>query len=191
MRNRKKNLLPIVVVLLVAVGVGLGIYLAGQRGSSPARPVAEKPSATSETQKTTREVKIYRVVVKDNEAHLRAATRTVVAEGSAIEMALSALVEQGDDADLANPIPKGTKLLGVDVTDGLAKVDFSREFKANFAGGSEAEGLIIQVIVRTMAQFDEVKKVQILVDGKPIDSLGHADLSEPLDVRWVSSEFNE
>lgn len=185
----KIRTLCIVVLALLGFGAGLGIYINNAR--TPAPGPDAKEHRTPAVHKTTQEVKVYRVAVKDEQPRLQATKQKVESDGSPIEMARIKLVEQGDDPDLVNPIPKGTKLLGVEVTNGLAKVDFSHEFRDNFTGGSEGEALIIQVILRTMAQFDEVKKIQILVDGKPLDTLGHAELSEPLDVRWVSPEFNE
>lgn len=185
---KNKNLY-IAIILLLGFGAGLGIYISSARKTAPT-PNERKHRASVNGEKKTHEVTVYRVVVEDNEARLHATKQTVESEGSPIEMALIKLVEQGDKPGMVNPIPNGTRLLGVDITDGLAKVDFSREFRDKFAGGSEGEALIIQVILRTMAQFDEVKKVQILVEGKPIETLGHADLSAPLDVRWVSSEFS-
>lgn len=186
MRNKA---LPILIAVLVALGIGLGIYLTRPKSPAPAATSIEtsKPPTTGEDQ--TREVKVYGVVVENNQPRLQATKQTITTKDSLIESTLRALIEQGSTADLTNPIPKGTELLGVQVKDGLANVDFSREFRDNFTGGSEGEALIIAVILRTMAQFDEVKKVQILVEGKPIDSLGHADLSQPLDVRMVGSEF--
>ena len=51
-------------------------------------------------------------------------------------------------------------------------------------GGSAAEYYSISALVRTLgANFPEVRAVQILVDGQPVDSLaGHFDTSGPLDV---------
>lgn len=186
MRNRA---LPILIAVLVALGIGLGVYLTRPKSPAPTAVPTETSKTPTTGESQTREVKVYGVVVENNQPRLQATTRTISGKDSLIETTLRALIEQGSTDGLTNPIPKGTELLGVEVKDGLAKVDFSREFRDNFTGGSEGEALIIAVILRTMAQFDEVKRVQILVEGKPIDSLGHADLSQPLDVRMVGSEF--
>lgn len=188
MRNKA---LPILIAVLVVLGIGLGIYLTRSKSAAPTATSIETSKPPNAGEDQTRQVKVYGVVVENNQARLQATTQTISAKDSVIEATIRALIEQGSTADLTNPIPKGTELLGVQVRDGLAKVDFSREFRENFTGGSEGEALVIAVILRTMAQFDEVKKVQILVEGKPVDSLGHADLSQPLDVRMVGSEFGE
>jgi spore germination protein GerM len=101
------------------------------------------------------------------------------------------LVEQGDGKDASNPIPEGTRLLGLTVENGLATVDLSREFQDNFVGGSQGEALVVGTILRTLGQFPEVRRIRILVEGKPIDSLGHLDLSGPLDVDSVGTGFGD
>ncbi len=77
-------------------------------------------------------------------------------------------------------IPKNTKLLSVKVNNGVATVDFSKEFKSNFAGGSTNEIMLIGSIVDTLTQFDDVKSVQFTIEGKKLDALsGHLDLTVP------------
>jgi spore germination protein GerM len=186
----RRVVLAIVVVVLVGLCVGLGVYLSRPKPPEPTTSVVRHQIPQAEEHRT-KEVKVYQVVVENNQPRLQATKETIASDGKPIENAMRKLVEQGSGGGLTNPIPKGTKLLGVNVKDGLAKVDFSREFRDNFTGGSEGEALVIGVILRTLSQFDEVKKVQFLVEGKPIESLGHAPLSEPLDVGWVSPEFNE
>lgn len=186
----KRPALVAVIVVLVALCVALGVYLSRPESPEPATSVVRQQAPKS-AESRPREIKIYRVIVENNRPRLQATTEAVAAGGDPIENAMRQLVEQGSSGELSNPIPRGTRLLGVEVKDGLAKVDLSREFRDNFTGGSEGEALVIGVILRTLSQFDEVKKAQILVEGKPIDTLGHADLSQPLDVEWVSPEFGE
>ena len=86
-------------------------------------------------------------------------------------------------ADPATPLPTGTKLLSLTITDGLATADFSRELKANFHGGDTEEAETVNSILRTLGQFPTVSKVQILVEGHRVDSLGGLlVISDPLPV---------
>lgn len=184
-----KNRPLLIVVLIIAVGmcVVLGMYLAGQDSAAPTGTSVEEPGLAKDGVQKNRQVTVYRVVVENNQPRLREKVASV--SGDPVEAALKELIGQGDELDSTNPIPRGTRLLGVDVKDGVATVDFSREFRDNFKGGSEGEALLLTVITKTLQQFDEVKTVRLLVEGKPLETLGHADLSEPLDVRGVS-EFN-
>lgn len=82
------------------------------------------------------------------------------------------------------PFPQGTRLLRASVQNGLAEVDFSRELVSNFPGGSTTEVWIVQSLCKTLAQFSDIEKARILVEGKPIETIGeHLDLSEPIPVR--------
>lgn len=78
-------------------------------------------------------------------------------------------------------MPKDAKVLSVKVDKkGIATVDFSKEFKQNFSGGSTGELMLIGSIVDTLTEFKEVKAVQFTIEGKQLSELsGHLDLSEP------------
>ena len=183
----KKGPRAFIIMVLIIACMAFGVYLAIKHGPAPVK----QPTATQrETAPTApKKVKVYRVAVENNRPVLRA-TETEVAPGeNPTEAALRQLIEQGDNADLANTIPKGTRLLGLNVKNGLATVNLSREFRDNFAGGSEEEGATIGAILRTLGQFSEIKRVQFLVEGKPIDTLGHIDISGPQDINATGSEF--
>jgi len=82
-----------------------------------------------------------------------------------------------------SPLPIGTRLLSVKIASGLATVDFSGEFQKNFHGGDEQEAQVVNSILMTLGQFHSVDRVQFLVDGAAIDSLGgHFELTDPVDV---------
>jgi spore germination protein GerM len=89
----------------------------------------------------------------------------------------------GPTKELDSTIPKGTQLRDMFITkDGIAYVDFSAELASNHIGGSDAEIETVYSIVNTLTlNFPQVKKVQILVDDRAVESLkGHLDLSHPL-----------
>jgi spore germination protein GerM len=84
-------------------------------------------------------------------------------------------------AGCERPLPSGTRLLGVTVTDGLATVDFSQQLLSGFQGGSDNEGVVVYAIVNTLTSLPTVERVQILVEGKTVSTIGgHLDTSGPL-----------
>ena len=86
-------------------------------------------------------------------------------------------------ASPASPLPTGTQLRSVNISEGLATADFSRQLRDNFHGGDTQESQTVNAILRTLGQFPTVNKVQILVDGQHIDSLGGLIvISDPLPV---------
>ncbi len=84
---------------------------------------------------------------------------------------------------LVSAVPPGTALRALFVTDaGEAYVDFSGELVSAHPGGSMSEMLTIYTIVDALtANLPAITAVQILVDGREIDTLaGHVDLRRPL-----------
>lgn len=88
----------------------------------------------------------------------------------------------GSERGRGSAIPPGVKLRDLFITpQGLAFLDLSQELIANHPGGTCAEELTVYSLSNTLiANFPAVKKVQILVEGRQIQSLaGHLDLSRP------------
>jgi hypothetical protein len=84
---------------------------------------------------------------------------------------------------LVSVIPGGTTLRGFYVTErGDAFVDLSREAVTGHPGGSTTELLTVYAIVNAVtANLRSATRVQILIDGKEVDTLaGHVDLRRPL-----------
>ncbi|MER3559211.1 MAG: hypothetical protein C4336_07015 [Armatimonadota bacterium] len=83
----------------------------------------------------------------------------------------------------ASGFPKGTRLLRVERHGETLVLDFSRELTTNFTGGSDDEAGIINALTRTAQGFPGVRKLQILVEGRPVESIGgHIDISAPIGV---------
>ena len=79
-----------------------------------------------------------------------------------------------------SPLPPGTRLLSINLAEGLATVNFSRELRDHFPGGDGAETRVVNSVLRTLGQFPTIAQVQFQVDGKPLASLGGLlDLSAP------------
>ena len=89
---------------------------------------------------------------------------------------------KGPESDLINPIPPETKLRELYITgSGDAFVDFTREIRENHPFGSSADIATIYSIVHSLTEnFDEIKRVYILIDGGERETLGgHIDLRRP------------
>jgi spore germination protein GerM len=91
---------------------------------------------------------------------------------------------------LVSAVPPGTALRAVFITDtGEAYVDLSREVATAHAGGTANELLTVYTFVNALtANLPAVTAVQLLVDGKEVDTLsGHVDLRRPLakNLAWI------
>jgi spore germination protein GerM len=113
---------------------------------------------------------------------LVAEERTIIAgnPGNALKSAIGELLK-GPLKDYNFPvIPAGTKLLESKFIDGVAEIDFSREFLDNALDNRILDEYIIYSIVNTVTGIPDVSGVIFLIEGKRIKAYGNIDLSIPL-----------
>ena len=144
----------------------------------PAGRFSSSSSAEKKEQKLT--IKVY--YPDEQGMKLIADKRTITLDQQEkYTAAMESLLEGTTEKGQTNIIPKQTKLRSVKVANGTATVDFTGDLRKDFVGGSTGETMLVGSIVDTLTEFPEVKKVQILIDGKKVESLGgHMDLSQPL-----------
>lgn len=82
----------------------------------------------------------------------------------------------------APTLPMNARVLGVKVKGDVAQIDFGHELKEGMHSGSSTEMAAVYSIVDTVTfNFPQIKAVQLLVDGAPVESLGgHLDLNDPV-----------
>jgi len=84
---------------------------------------------------------------------------------AAVSMSIDSAVNREELAyyGLYPVLPEQTRILGIDVRDGIATIDFDRHL-LNYES-AEAERNIVASIVYTMTEFATIDKVRILVNG--------------------------
>lgn len=168
-----------VVTLMVVTLVTVTVRRRAPRSDAPV--AAAGPAGA---QVFGRKIKARLYYVSMDGTHLTGVDREVsYSEGS------TALAQQIVNAQLApvpaglvSAIPLGTTLRALYLTDkGDVFVDLSKEVSTAHPGGSLSELLTIYTIVNALtANLPAVKSVQLLVDGKEVDTLaGHIDLRKP------------
>lgn len=76
-------------------------------------------------------------------------------------------------------IPSGTEILGIDIRDGVATIDFSRQF-LNYKD-ARAERNLVASVIYTLTEFKTIDKVRILVNGYLQGEMKYGtDISRPL-----------
>jgi germination protein M len=96
---------------------------------------------------------------------VRRSAQTVAVGRAALEE-LIAGPESGDGARVSSAVPAGTRLLGLNIEDGLATVDLSSEFESG--GGSLSMQMRLAQVVFTLTQFPTVVAVAFHLDGEPV-----------------------
>ena len=178
------------VVLALVVGAAtVTLVTRWQRLAAPARP---EPPAMSAATTTAPKIRARLFYVAEDGMRLMAVEREVPLGATPIEQARLLVTEQLAAAPppLVQAIPEATALRALFLTErGEAFVDLSREVRSRHPGGSLDELFTVYAIVNVLTvNLPAVTKVQILVDGKEVDTLaGHIDLREPLarNLRWV------
>ena len=149
-------------------------------GNSGASAGSAASSAGTENAAKKMNIKVY--YPDEQGMKLIAVKRTIKADGSnKYTEAMKSLLQGPKDKGQIAVIPKQAKLKSVKVKGDVAYVDFSQDLVKQFTGGSTGEEMLVGSIVNTLTEFSEIKKVQLLVEGKEIETLaGHMDLSSPI-----------
>lgn len=80
-----------------------------------------------------------------------------------------------NDEMLESVVPAGCGLIGVEVEDGVARLNFTSEF-VNLVQNSDGGRMALKALVLTCTQFDGVDSVELYVDGQKYDA---GDLGVP------------
>lgn len=184
---------PIVIGIILFVIVFATIFIVlKQRAPQTLNGGMQQPAAPSTTPQTQpgeerieRRINAKLFFNQPGSTQLAPEDRYVAYRETLHDQATEVLKElvKGPEKNFDAPIPKGTQLRDLFLTkDGIAYVDFSIELAANHIGGSLAEINTVYSIVNTLTfNFPQIKRVQILLDDKAVESLkGHLDLSHPL-----------
>lgn len=170
--------------IALAVAIALMFALAAAGGCTkdePAPPAAngETPNETDDETEPVEptetvapepqgdmEVTLYWVSAGENALGVK---RMVPRSEAVAKAALEALVAGPTDTEkttwpaISSAIPEGTRLLGVTIEGGIAKVDFSEEFESG--GGTFSVTSRLAQVVYTLEQFPAVDGVEFYIEG--------------------------
>ncbi|ANS74795.1 hypothetical protein AWM70_09485 [Paenibacillus yonginensis] len=154
-------------------------------GNAPAsiapsgQPSSSEDASVSANAKQTESIKLY--YADKDFMELKEATRDISYEASdntsKYKAAFEGLQKSGSD-DLISLWEK-VQLLSVKFANGEVTLDIHMPDEARM--GSDGELMALDSLQKTMFQFDEVQSIELLVDGKKLETLmGHADLLHPM-----------
>jgi spore germination protein GerM len=151
------------------------------RSNAPAAAVVTTPAPAG----SGRKIKARLFYVAQDGIHLTHVERDVPYGEGTLEQAREIVAAQVAPVNepLLSAIPTGTAVRALFLTEGgEAYVDFSREIVTAHTGGTADELLTVYTIVNVLTEnLPAVTGVQVLVDGKEVDTLaGHVDLRNPL-----------
>jgi spore germination protein GerM len=167
---------------------------------APSEPAATATAAqTGEPTQGQTSLKAYFLLFGnvDGNAPLVPVHREVAATAAVARAAMEQLLagptedERAHDlrvGTIGTEIPDGTRLLGIDVADGVATVDLSGEFASGDILGDERDAWAHRLaqVTFTLTQFPTVESVRFMVDGKQATAIeGHE--GSPIDLATRSA----
>src|SRR5579862_1202362 len=174
---------PVRVLLIIAAAV-IGFFVAWMHHSPSPSPAVTPMSGVRVVgaPRTAGEVDIPHPVAENNEIDLRPQRESITPGGDPIAKTVQKLLDEPDDPVNPRAIPRNTRLLSLNVKSGLAVVDLSREFNALNDHGSTAEEIAQNSLRETLAQFPQIKKMRVTVEGKQFEG-GHSGAWDDVPVR--------
>ena len=168
-----------IVLLIILFGVAY-IFIRYDVLKSP-KDTPLPPPPPSLPQQSERTINLY--YADPNSEKLAAEQRTIPRSRELKQTIATTMREfmKGPEGDLIHTIPSNTALRGIRIdSEGVVWVDFSSHLSQSHPGGSSAEIMTVYAIVNSiLLNFNEVKKVRIVIEGKSVDTLaGHINCSE-------------
>lgn len=162
----------------------LVMALSGLLWACGPREMADEPEVPPQIQANEEYARVMLYFSDGHGAFLVGEERQLEGTGAELaQAALMALVEGPQDPHLSKTLPREARILGVEVAQGTAFVNFSRELVDKHWGGTAGEIITIRSVVYTLTQLQDIDRVQFLVEGvaPPETLLGHMDVREPLE----------
>lgn len=178
--QRAKFLIPLLLALVLIAGCH-------RQPQSAVPPVPLEPTPEENSDGETIVLRLHFVQGGRDEIEQRSVPSTLaVARAAILELAKGSVRAQGE----LKVLPPGTRLRDIAILDGIAYVDFSREFRDNHWGGLASELDTVYSVVNTLAEFKSVRAVQFLLEGSPVSTIGAGavDLTSPVRPQQVTPE---
>jgi germination protein M len=175
--------LAMVAIVSFAAACGAGDGIGDGGAVSTTEPtettVTEPPEDTTTTTPSnttttlgadTTTIKVYFSKGEKICAATRVVPKTQEVGAASMKALLEGPTQAETEAGMVSNVPDGTTFLGLQIEDGVATVDLSKEYASG--GGSLSMFMRLAEVVFTLTQFPTVDGVNFKLDGETIDVLG-------------------
>ncbi len=188
---RLKFILALVAVLMLIVLVpsGCGDNDNTDGNQNPNTAQGDKGKTSNQTgdgsdQPAQNQQKVTFYFSDEQAMYLLPEERTITKGDKSLEAAVIQDLINGPEKDgLVRTIPEGTKLISITVVNGVANVNFSKEFQSKHWGGSAGETMTLYSVVNSLGELTGIEKVQFLLEGEKKESIlnGNMDTTVPIE----------
>jgi len=158
-------LLVITLLLTMAIVVINLLHQFPQERTVPAPVVATPSSVPVHFSKVQGSVSITEAAPRPLPAHLHNSVLQ-----TALEQLLAGPTAAEKEDGYYSEIPKGTRLLGVNVQNNIVHINLSKEFTQG--GGSTSMIQRVQELKSTVSAVEGSRRIELAVEGKPLHVLG-------------------
>lgn len=171
LRNKPAVKLSLLFTTVVALSIGVGsnpIFLQHEKSSVPVTTSTTIPNDSAQ------QIQPQVYWLKSNQNKLTLVAKSLPSDSSGstpqqiLTIAIQNLLSAKPSGDLSSTIPKGTKLLNLQVRADGVHVDLSPEFRSG--GGSTSMIYRVAQVIYTVTSLDPNAKVFLSVGGQSIDS---------------------
>lgn len=188
-----KKYLIFVISFLILTGCSLPADNSFNETSNSASQVSEQTTTEDQLKNdttqnlSTKVANVNKTLInlyyQDKEGYLVPVTRRVEKEVALAKLAITGLIDSSINREeleyfgLYPVLPMGTEILGINIKDGNAVIDFNEKLLDYETEGAERS--IVTSIVYTLTEFNTIEKVKILIKGRTISKLKYnSDLSD-------------
>lgn len=171
MPGKKTKLALLAVILAAALLV-----------SFACKPKEERPGDTG-PEPTAKSETVYLYFSDDQAMFLVPEKREINYSGEVSVALVEHLIDGPKQEGLWRTLPERSRVLSIMMEQGIAYVDFSKEFETDYPGGTSSEGLAIGSVVQTLTELEGIDSVWFLIEGEVVESLqkGHMSLNEAIE----------
>ena len=174
----KKIVLGMLGLLVFGIVAGYGIGWFFTRS----QPVTDRIPIAVEPELPPREVQLYFADVQGQ--YLVPELRQIPgcdADQACMRSLIEALA-QGSELGGLPVLPKGTRLLNVELENDLVRLNFSRQMVDQLPAGSLSELLAVYALANSLVEnFSYLRQIQILIEGEILQTLkGHVRIDQPI-----------
>lgn len=178
--KKKEGILVVVILLLIVLALG-GVLIFYNKDSEEENKIVNEytpQEEITEDQLQNTIISLYFINKETKEINPEARTIKVnLLINDPYKYLLEQLIEGPKNEKLEKGIPENTKLNKVELKEDILYIDFSKEFIENAPKGKVNEQKIIETIVKTVTELNEVNYIKILIDGKENEAFADKEVT--------------
>ena len=178
--KKKEGILVVVILLLIVLALG-GVLIFYNKDSNEENKIVNEytpQEEITEDQLQNTIISVYCVNKETKEINPEARTIKVnLLINDPYKYLVEQLIAGPKNEKLEKGIPENTKLNKVELKEDILYIDFSKEFIENAPKGKENEQKIIETIVKTVTELNEVNYIKILIDGKENEAFADKEVT--------------